>query len=97
MKEDQERRLLYMADLGLKGGAYHAEFKIANPGITLKWVIRLVLLLLKPIMTIVTPTLRKELESFLVAYYKKAEETENPWDDFLALFLLNIFDVSVPE
>lgn len=97
MKADRERRLDYMFKLGLKSGPYHTQFTVPNPGVTFSWVLKLVLLLLKPILAIITPILRKELEETLIKFYHKAVETENPWDDFLAVFLLEILDIPIPE
>jgi len=61
------------------------------------FAISLIISLLKPIMGVISPKLRTELEEFLKDYYKKAMETENPWDDFLANLLLHIFGVEKPK
>lgn len=97
MKEDKQRRHMYEVELGLKPGDSIQEFKAPNPGITWTWALKLILLFLKPVMAVITPILRRELEDTLIAYYHKAEETDNPWDDFLAGFLLEILDIPVPE
>jgi len=34
---------------------------------------------------------------FLLEFYRKAMETDNPWDDFLARFLLRIFSIPIPS
>ena len=73
------------------------NYSMANPGITLPWLVGLILKLLGPIMSALTPVLRKALEEFIIDYYKKAAETENPWDDFLALFLARILGITLPE
>ena len=59
-------------------------------------IFRIVGLILTPILRAVTPEIEKELESFLIKFYGKAMATENPLDDLLARFLLNIFDIPVP-
>ena len=99
MMKDRLRRKAHEESLGLRPklmieGLDHPK---ANPGITLPWLIGLILKLLGPIMKALTPTLREALEGFLLDYYEKAAETDNPWDDFLALFLLNIFGIKAPE
>jgi len=73
------------------------EFKAPNPGIGLTWVINLVLQILGTILPVITPSLRDALERFLKDFYAKAKETPNPWDDFLAKFLLRIVGSEVPE
>jgi len=97
MKADRERRRKFEVDLGLRPEEYVKQFTKPNPGITWTWALKLILLFLKPVMAVITPILRRELEDTLIAYYHKAEETENPWDDFLAGFLLEILDIPVPE
>ncbi len=68
----------------------------ANPGISWTWIINLLVVVLKPIIDILTPVIRTELEKLVVKFYAKAEATENPWDDFLAEFLLKILGLPVP-
>ena len=69
----------------------------ANPGISWAWIINLIVTVLKPIVAIVTPILREELEKALLKLYAKAEASDNPWDDFLVEVLLKILDIPVPE
>lgn len=69
---------------------------MAKSGISWWWLIDLVVNVMRPLVDIISPTLRKELEDFLIGFYRRSIETENPWDDFLARFLLRIFDVSIP-
>lgn len=73
------------------------EFKLPNPGMSLTWIIELVAKILGLILPVVTPELRRLLEKFLLDFYAKAKETPNPWDDFLAKFLLRILGIEVPE
>ena len=68
-----------------------------NPGVSWYWLINMVVNVLRPLVDIVSPTLRKELEDFLIGYYHKAIATENPYDDFLARFLLRIFAIPIPH
>jgi len=68
-----------------------------NPCVSWWWLINLVVSILRPLVDIVSPTLRKELEDFLIDFYNKSMETENPYDDFLARFLLRIFAIPIPH
>lgn len=68
----------------------------ANPGTTWTWIVSLILAVLKPIFAVLTPTIRDELRKLLESFYAKAETTDNPWDDFLAEFLLKILGYDVP-
>ncbi len=66
-------------------------------GISWWWLIDLMVNVMRPLVDIVSPTLRKELEDFMIGFYNRALETDNPWDDFLARFLLRIFAISIPH
>lgn len=68
----------------------------ANPGINWTWIINLIVTVLKPIVAIVTPIIREELEKALLKLYAKAEATDNPWDDFLVEVLLKLLGIEVP-
>lgn len=92
MVNDQLRRRHYEADLGLRPG-----FNVPNPGIGWTWLIDLIVKALGVLMPIVTPVLREELKGFLLAWYEKSLETPNPWDDFLARFLLRILKIPFGE
>lgn len=83
-----------MATINQSGGLAIPK---ANPGISWSWIITLIVTVLKPIMGILTPMLREELEKFALKFYAKAESTDNPWDDFLAEFLLKILGIEPPS
>jgi len=68
-----------------------------NPGIGWTWLIEILIKALSALLVAVTPALREVLKDFLLEYYEKAKETANPWDDFLAKFLLRILGIEVPE
>lgn len=68
-----------------------------NPGVSWWWLINLIVDILRPLVDIVSPTIRKRLEDFLIDFYNDAIETENPYDDFLARFLLRIFAIPIPH
>lgn len=53
--------------------------------------------ILGPILLTLTRSLRDDLEIFLTDFYRRALETENPWDDFLAALLLETLGFDVPE
>jgi hypothetical protein len=72
------------------------EFKKANPGVGFTWIITLLVQIFSTIMPIITPSLKGALEEFLLGLYQKAKETPNPWDDFLAKFLLRMLSIPVP-
>lgn len=69
----------------------------ANPGTTWTWIIALIVAVLKPILSVLTPTIREELGKLLYAFYAKAEMTDNPWDDFLAELLLKLMGYTLPS
>jgi RsiW-degrading membrane proteinase PrsW (M82 family) len=69
----------------------------ANPGTTWTWIINLLIAVLAPVLAALTPMLRTELEKFAVSFYKKAEATPNPWDDFLAAFLVRMLGLPLPN
>lgn len=72
------------------------DIPVANPGTSWTWIINLLVTVLKPIMSILTPMIRQELEKFALSFYAKAEATPNPWDDFLAGFLVKMLGLEVP-
>lgn len=83
-----------MAAKASKGGLAIPK---ANPGINWTWIVNLLVTVLKPIVGIVTPIIREELEKALLKLYAKAEASDNPWDDFLVEILLKILGIPVPE
>ena len=54
-----------------------------------KWIAKL----LSAILPLVTPAIKKELEKFVVELHEKALKTENPVDDYLTNFLLDVLGV----
>jgi len=73
------------------------DFKAPNPGIGFTWIIQLLIKILFGLFPQVSEELRKALVEFLLEFYRKAMETDNPWDDFLARFLLRIFSIPIPS
>jgi len=74
---------------------YKAFMKV-NPGVGFTWIIGILIQIFSTIMPIITPSLKKALEEFLVDLYEKAKETTNPWDDFLLKFLLRMLGIAIP-
>ena len=74
----------------------YKSFVRANPGVGFTWIIGILVQIFSTIMPIITPSLKKELEDFLLGLYQKAKETPNPWDDFLLKFLLRMLNITVP-
>lgn len=72
------------------------DFKAPNPGIGFTWIIQILIKILASLFPQITTELRYQLERFLLDFYDKAMETDNPWDDFLARFLLRIFSIPIP-
>jgi len=68
----------------------------ANPGISWSWLINVLVAIIGPLLNIITPKLREELAKLLTTFYVKAKSTDNPWDDFLAEFLLRALGYPVP-
>jgi len=94
MNEDQERRRQYEAELGRRPAQGLNIPKSHSIGWT--WIISLCLTVLRVIMPVLTPEIKELLVDFLVVFYHKAMATDNPWDDFLARFLLRILGIPVP-
>ena len=70
--------------------------ELPNPGIGWTWIITTLARILTSLLPLISVELRDELEGFLLDYYNKTLATTNPWDDFLARFLLRIFVIPVP-
>ena len=69
--------------------------KQPNPGVTWPWVIELLKIVLKPILTALTLPIRQGVEGWIKQLYKKCVETPNPIDDLFAKFLADILSVKV--
>ena len=76
-----------------KQPAFRLPMALAIPG----WLMAILIAILAIVVGQVTPKLRERLVEFLVAFYQEAKASENRWDDYLALFLLIIFGVPIPE
>lgn len=70
---------------------------LPNPGINWTWIINLLIAVMGPLLRLVTDSLREELEDWLKAFYVKARETPNPWDDFLADVLCRALKIDISD
>lgn len=57
---------------------------------SIKLMLKIANIVFPVILNQVTPALREELEKALKELYKKAEATENPFDDLLIIFIMEI-------
>ena len=65
--------------------------------VTWNWLLRIVVSVLTPLIGLLTRSIKEELEGFLIPWYEKCLETENPFDDFLAEFILEILGIKTPK
>lgn len=73
-----------------KAAEKETSFKLANPGISWNWLISLLIAALAPVIKIMSEGLRDQLVDFLRTMYKTAQESANPWDDYLFAFFLRV-------
>lgn len=59
---------------------------------TFSWIITK---LVGPILTLLTPQIKKMLEQLLKDWYRKAQETESPLDDLAAAAICKLLGVEV--
>ena len=71
-------------------------YQAPNPGIGFTWLISILVKAIGAIFPQLSSDLKAGLEEYLLDFYKKAMETSNPWDDFLARFLLRMFSIPIP-
>ena len=66
-------------------------------GNTWKWLLSLLAVILKPILSAITPLIKELFEDSLNKLLEKARATENPVDDYFVELLFNIVDLEIPE
>ena len=66
-------------------------------GFSWSLLLGLIGIVLKPLLKAMTPQIEEEFEKLLLGFYKKTLSTPNPVDDLLMKFVLEIFDIDVPE
>lgn len=64
--------------------------------ITWKWLIKIFMSILSPILEVISPTIKAELNAFLTELYLKALSTPNAWDDLFVGMLLDILAIPRP-
>ena len=60
-------------------------------------IVKIVALVLRPLLDIITPMISDLLEDSLIKLLEKARATENPIDDIFVEFLFKILDLEIPE
>jgi hypothetical protein len=65
-------------------------------GISWKWLIQILVNLIGPILSLISPAIKAALNEFLTNLYLDALKTPNPWDDFLVGLLLDILAIPRP-
>ena len=60
-------------------------------------IVKIVALVLRPLLDIITPMIGDLLEDSLGKLLDKARQTENPIDDIFVEFLFKILDLEIPE
>ena len=66
-------------------------------GITLDWIVKILISVLSPIVKIVTPQIKEKLSDFIKNLYSDALGTPNVWDDFLIKILADILSIDLSE
>jgi len=65
-------------------------------GNTWKWILNLLGIILKPILSAITPLIKELFEESLNKLLEKARATDNPVDDYFVELLFNIVDLDIP-
>ena len=73
-----------------------AALKAATSATKVTGILSIIISILRPIIAVLTPTIRDMLHDTLIDFYNKAKATENPWDDFLAEILLRLLGIDIP-
>jgi len=61
------------------------------------FIVRIVSLVLRPLLEVITPMIADLLEDSLGKLLEKARETDNPIDDIFVEFLFRVLDIEIPE
>jgi hypothetical protein len=61
------------------------------------FIVRIVSLVLRPLLSVITPMIAELLETSLGKLLEKARETDNPIDDIFVEFLFRVLDIEIPE
>ena len=60
-------------------------------------IVRIVSLVLRPLLNIISPMIKDLLADSLGKLLEKARGTENPIDDIFVEFLFKVLDIEIPE
>jgi len=90
---EQGEDIFSVYDLNIKKN-YEEGKKMA---VNWKKVISFALFFLKPALKLVSKFLRDEIEKAVQSWYRKALETENPWDDFFVEQLAQVLDIELEK
>ena len=66
-------------------------------GTSVGLIVRIVSLVLRPLLEIISPMISDLLEDSLGKLLAKARETENPIDDIFVEFLFKVLGIEIPE
>jgi len=66
-------------------------------GTSIGFIARIVSLVLRPLLEIISPMISDLLEDSLGKLLDKARSTENPIDDIFVEFLFKVLDIEIPE
>ena len=61
------------------------------------FIVRIVSLVLRPLLSVITPMIADLLEDSLGKLLEKARETENPIDDIFVEFLFRVLEIEIPD
>lgn len=59
------------------------------------WVVNLIVSVLGPLLSLVSPMLKGEIETFIRKLYDTAKESDSPLDDIFVKFLAALLDVDL--
>ena len=66
-------------------------------GVTFKTILDWIAQILGPILDLMSPVLRKELEEAIKKIWDKAKASENPWDDHGIKLLADLLKIELAE
>jgi hypothetical protein len=61
------------------------------------WILNLIVSVLGPLISLLTPQIKEALTEFVQNLYDKAQATDNPVDDVFVRFLAALLDVDLVE
>lgn len=64
--------------------------------LTWQWLVQILMKVIFPLLDLITPAIKVELNAFLINLYKKALSTPNAWDDLFVGMLLDIVGIQRP-